>query len=54
MQNSRTAVIMNLTPSWVTVSTTAFLSGAQVDAIIRAQSMGTPSRIEPDSRTSQV
>ena len=40
--------------AYLYISTTVFLFGAQVDAIIRAQSTGALSGIEPDSRTIQV
>jgi membrane protein len=49
---SLAAVIVAM--AYLYISTTAFLFGAQVDAIIRAQSTGALSGIEPDSRTNQV
>jgi membrane protein len=49
---SLAAVIVAM--AYLYISTTAFLFGAQVDAIIRAQSTGALSGIEPDSRTLQV
>ena len=49
---SLAAVIVAM--AYLYISTTAFLFGAQVDAIIRAQSTGALSGIEPDSRPIQV
>jgi membrane protein len=46
---SLAAVIVAM--AYLYISTTAFLFGAQVDAIIRAQSTGALSGIKPDSRT---
>jgi membrane protein len=46
---SLAAVIVAM--AYLYISTTAFLFGAQVDAIIRAQSTGALSGIEPDRRT---
>jgi membrane protein len=49
---SLAAVIVAM--AYLYISTTAFLFGAQVDAIIRAQSTGALSGIKPDSRTIEV
>jgi membrane protein len=49
---SLAAVIVAM--AYLYISTTAFLFGAQVDAIIRAQSTGALSGVEPDSRTIEV
>jgi membrane protein len=49
---SLAAVIVAM--AYLYISTTAFLFGAQVDAIIRAQSTGALSGIEPDSGPNQI
>jgi membrane protein len=49
---SLAAVIVAM--AYLYISTTVFLFGAQVDAIIRAQSTGALTGIEPDSHTIQV